>query len=76
MIAVIRLTPRGYHSIVPAAGAFVVVAFVAVLCAVELLRAFGTPRADAWRRRMEIAAVPLVLATVFVVAARLAPLVG
>jgi len=74
MIAVIRLTPHGYHSLVPTAGALVVVALVAALSAVELLRAYGSPRADLWRRRLQMAAIPLAAATVLVVAARLAPI--
>jgi hypothetical protein len=74
MMSLIRLTPRGYDSIVPTAGALVVVALVAALTAVEVLRAHGSPRADAWRRRLQIAALPLLAGTVLVVAARLAPL--
>jgi len=74
MIALIRLTPRGYHSLVPTAGALVVVALVAALGAAELLRAYGSPGADLWRRRLQVAAIPLAAATVLVVAARLAPL--
>jgi hypothetical protein len=74
VIALIRLTPRGYHSLVPTAGALVVVALVAALGAVELLRAYGSPGAARWRRRVQVAAIPLAVLTVLVVAARLAPI--
>jgi hypothetical protein len=74
VIALIRLTPRGYHSLVPTAGALVVVALIAALSAVELLRAYGSPGADRWRRRMQVAAIPLAALTFLVVAARQAPL--
>jgi hypothetical protein len=74
MMSLIRLTPRGYHSIVPTAGAIVVVALVAALSAVEVLRAYGSPGADAWRRRLQVAAIPLLAGTAFVVVARLAPI--
>jgi hypothetical protein len=76
VIALVRLVPPGYHAIVPAAGALVGVALIAVLSAAELLRAHGAPRAIVWRRRLEIAALPLLAATAFVVVARLAPLVA
>ena len=72
MISLIRLTPPGYHSLVPAAGALVVVALVAALSvAVRLLRVYDSPGADLWRRRMQRAAIPLAAATFLVVAARL-----
>ena len=58
----------------PAAGALVVVALVAALSAVELLRVYDSPGADLWRRRMQRAAIPLAAATFLVVAARLAPI--
>jgi len=76
MTALIRLTPPGYHSLVPAAGALIVVALVAALSGVELLRAYGSPSPAAalWRRRLERAAIPLLALTVLVVVARLAPL--
>ena len=74
MIPLIRLTPRGYHSLVPTAGALVVVALVAALSAVELLRVYDSPGAGRWRRRLQVAAIPLAAATVLVVAARLAPI--
>jgi len=74
--ALIRLTPPGYHSLVPTVGAAIVVALVGVLSAVELLRAYGSPSPAAvlWRRRLELAAIPLLALTVLVVVARLAPL--
>jgi hypothetical protein len=75
-MSVIRLTPPGYHSLVPTAGAIIVVALVASLSAVELLRAYGSPSPAAalWRRRFALAAIPLLALTVLVVVARLAPI--
>lgn len=76
MISVIRIDPPGYHSSVPAAGALVLVALVCVLAVAEALRAYGTPGAGRWRRRLEVAAVPLLAMSLVVVVARLAPLVS
>jgi hypothetical protein len=75
VIAAIRLVPHGYHSAAPAITALVVVALVAAVTAAELLRAYGSPAAERWRARMQVAAVPLLVCSVAVVVARLAPLV-
>jgi hypothetical protein len=61
---------------VPAGAALVVAALVCVLAAAEMAGAHGSPRADAWRWRLEVATVPLLGAAVYVVLVRLAPLVG
>ena len=75
MISAVRLVPHDYDPAAPAITALVVVALVAALTAAELLRAYGTLSADRWRARMQVAAVPLMLCSVVVVMARLAPLV-
>jgi hypothetical protein len=75
VIAIIRIDPPGYHSAVPAAGALVLIALISLLTVAEVLRAYGTPRTDPWRRRLELAALPLLVLSAVVVVARLAPLV-
>jgi hypothetical protein len=75
VIAAIRLTPPGYHSAAPLAAALVVVALVAVLAGAEVCGAYGAPVALAWRRRLQIAALPLLLGTVVVIAIRLVPFI-
>jgi hypothetical protein len=74
VIATIRLVPHGYHSVAPAVSGLVVVALVAALVVAELCRAHGSPRAEDLRRRLQVAAIPLLLCSVVIVAARLAPL--
>ena len=68
--------PPGYHSAVPTAAALVLVALVAMLTAAQALRAYGTPRALVWRRRLDIAALPLLALSALVVVARLAPVMA
>jgi hypothetical protein len=75
VIAAIRLTPLGYHSAVPLAAALVVVAFVALLGAAEVCGAYGTPVALVWRRRLQVAALPLLLGSAVVIAIRLVPFI-
>jgi UPF0716 family protein affecting phage T7 exclusion len=75
MIAAVHLVPPGYHSAAPAASALVVVALLAALAGAELCRAHGSPWAERARRRLQAAAVPLLLCSVVVVGARLVPLV-
>ena len=75
MIAAIRLTPPGFHSALPLAAALVVVAFVAVLAGAEVCGAYGTPVALAWRRRLQVAALPLLVGSAAVIAIRLVPFI-
>jgi hypothetical protein len=75
VISTIRLEPQGYHSAAPAVLGLVVVALVVVLTGAELCRAYGSPGAEGWRRRLQAAAVPLLLCSIVLVAARLAPIV-
>ncbi|MEA2384874.1 MAG: hypothetical protein QOH72_4845 [Solirubrobacteraceae bacterium] len=74
MMSVIRLEPPGYHSVAPAGTALVVFALIATLAGAELLRACGSPSAESWRRRLQVATLPLLLCTIVVLVARLAPL--
>jgi hypothetical protein len=75
VIAAIRLTPHGYHSAVPLVASLVVVAFVAVLAGADLCGAYGSPVALEWRRRLTIAALPLLLGSAVVIAIRLVPFI-
>jgi hypothetical protein len=75
MIAAIRLTPAGYHSLAPLAAGLVVVALVVVLAGAELCRAYGSDWAEVHRRWLLSVAEPLLLCSVVVLLARLVPLI-
>jgi hypothetical protein len=75
VIGAVRLLPPGYHSAAPTASALVVVALLAALAGAELCRAHGSPLAERARRRLQVAAVPLMLCSAVVIGARLVPLV-
>jgi peptidoglycan/LPS O-acetylase OafA/YrhL len=76
MIAASSLVPRGYHPIAGPITVLVLVLLAAVLIAIEILRTYDEPRTQLARRRLLVAGGPLMIASVAIVAARLAPLIN